>query len=139
MEKIDVSLQKNDKEWNVEKDRPFNGPTEVKFVQDEASPETRPQIVAMTQSIKALHLLLSLQSMTSGCGIKSKPKIPPPGEIEKYSEKFERLIGAIRVLEDDLQAERCKLKRLNTCSLYADIGRMCLFTIGLWALVTSIS
>eukprot|EP01018_Ginkgo_biloba_P005008 Gb_09284 [translate_table: standard] len=96
----------------------------------------REKLRTMARSIRALHLLLSLQSLTSDSRIKPKQSLSSSAdEVHKNSEKYERLLGAVRVLQEDLRAERYKVERLNTYNVYADVARLCLFIAGICALV----
>ena len=53
-----------------------------------------------------------------------------------FLQRYERLIEAVKLLQEDLRLERTKLKRLLSRQIYADVARLVLFVAGSLAVLT---
>ncbi|KAG0627741.1 hypothetical protein M758_2G224700 [Ceratodon purpureus] len=93
------------------------------------------ELQALTRSNAALRCLLSLQSRRSAAE-PSRNSSGGDSPVPESSERYERLIEAVKLLREDLQLERKKAKLLLSRQMYADVARFVLFVAGSLAILT---
>ncbi|KAH8941702.1 hypothetical protein BDL97_14G058700 [Sphagnum fallax] len=84
---------------------------------------------ALVTCNSALRIVVSLYSLRSEI-ISEKPT----EDAITDSERYERLVGAIEVLQADLQAERQKVQQLAR-HVYTDLARLLLFLAGILCVI----